>query len=106
MLAIILGVALDFLERGGGIGLMARLVAKLGHDVLIFGIDHRRRNVEIMVGGELVEQAALHVGARQAVQLLLLLVAEQALQLVEVVEAELLGEFVVDLGLAGGLHRA
>ena len=58
-----------------------------------------------MVGGELVEQAALHVGAGQAVEFLLLLVAEQALQLLEVVEAELLGELVVELGLAGGLHR-
>ena len=84
---------------------MARLMAKLGHDILILGIDHRRRNVEIMVGGQLVEQPALHVRAGQAVQFLLLLVAQQALQLLEVVEPELLGELIVDLGFAGGLHR-
>ena len=80
-------------------------MAKLGHDVLILGLDHRRRHLEVVVGGELVEQAALHVGAGEAVELLLLLVADQALQLVEVLEAELLGELVVELGLAGGLHR-
>ena len=96
--AIFVGVAFDFLQRGFGIGLVARFVAKLLHDVLIFGLDHRRRNREIMIAGELVEQAALHVGARQPVQFLLLLVAQQRLQLVEVVEAERLGEIIVDLG--------
>ncbi len=52
---------------------------------------------------ELVEQATLHVRARQVVEFLLLLVADQALQLVEVLEPEHWREFVVDLGLAGGL---
>ena len=52
-----------------------------------------------MLGGELVEQAALHVRAGQPVQFLLLLVADQAVQLVEALQAERLGEIVVDLGL-------
>ena len=82
---------------------MARLVAKLAEDVLIFGLDHRLRHREIVPRGELVEQLALHVGAGQAVELLLLLVADQAAQLVEALKAERLGEILVDLGLAGGL---
>ena len=103
--AIIGGFAFDLLQRGVGIFLMARFVAKLAHDVLIFGLDHRRRHFEVMALGQLVEQAALHVRAGEVVEFLLLLVADQALQLVEVLEAELRGEFVVDLGLAGGLDR-
>ena len=88
------------LSAASRIGLVARLVAQLGHDVLIFGVDHRRRDLEIMVCRELVEQPPLHVRAGQAVELLALLVAEQTLELVEVVEAELLGEIVVELRLS------
>jgi hypothetical protein len=93
-----------FLERRFGIGLVARLVAQLGHDVGIFRLDHRRRHVEVMIGCQLVEQPPLHVRPGQPVQLLLLLVAQQPLQLLKVVEAELLGEVIIDLGFAGGLH--
>ena len=86
--AIIVGIAFDLGQRGDTVGLMRRFVTKLGHDVLIFGLNHRYRDREIMLAGELVEQAALHVGAGQPVQFLLLLVAQQGLQLVEIVEAQ------------------
>ena len=77
-LAIFGRILLDLGERGLRIGLVARLVAKLVEDVLILGLDHRFRHREIVARGELVEQLALHVGAGQAVELLLLLVADQA----------------------------
>jgi hypothetical protein len=84
---------------------VARFVAQLLHDVLKLGFDHRRRDREIMLFGELVEQPPLHVGARQAVQLLLDLAADQPAQLLEALQPERLGELLVDLGFAGGLHR-
>ena len=78
-------VALRFhLGAGGlGIGLVARLMLELLPDLLELGLDHRGRHREIVAGGELVEQLALHVGAGEAVQLLLDLAPEQAAQLVE-----------------------
>ena len=104
-LAIIGGLALDLGECRGGIVFAFGLVAKLRHDILIFGLDHRRRHVEIMAVRELVEQAALHVGPSQAVQFLLLLVAQQALELIEALEPETLGERVIGLGRSGHLDR-
>ena len=78
---------------------MARFVAKLVHDVLEFGVDHRLRHRKVVPRGKLVEQLALHVGAREAVQFLLLLVADEAAQLLEALEPERLGEILVDLAL-------
>ena len=75
---------------------MARLVAKLRHDVLELRVDHGFRHDEVVATGQLVKQLALHVGTRQAVQFLRLLVADQALQLVEVLQAERLCELLVD----------
>ena len=83
---------------------MACFVPELRQDVLIFGFEHRFRHLEVVPGGELVEQLALHVGAGEAVELLLDLAADEAFQLVEVVKTERLGELLVDLGRAGSLH--
>jgi hypothetical protein len=79
---------------------MRGLMLQLAPDLVELGVDHRRRHREIVAGGELVEQLALHVGAGEAVELLLDLALEQAAQLLEAVEAERLGEIVVDRGLA------
>ncbi len=57
-----------------------------------------------MVGGEPVEQLALHLRAGQAGGFLLELALEQTLELVEALEPERLGEVLVDLGLAGNLE--
>ncbi len=83
---------------------MAGFVAKLGHDILKLRIHHRRRDIEVVVGGKLIEQAALHMGAGQAVQFLLELFADHALELLEILQSESLCEFVVNHGLAGGLY--
>ena len=56
-----------------------------------------------MGGGELVEQLALHVGAGEAVQLLLELALQQLAQLVDALEAHRLGEVVVGLDRRGDL---
>ena len=98
-------ILVDLGQRSIAVALMAGFVAQLVHDLLELGLDHRRRNLEAVTIGELVEQAALHVRARQRVELLLLLVAEQALQLVEPGQPHRLGELVVDLGRARGLER-
>ena len=103
-LAVIGGFRLDLGQRRRGVRLMLRLVAQLGHDIVILGLDHRRRDREVVAVRQLVEQPPLHVGARQAVEFLLLLVPEQALELVEAFQAEILGEPVVSLGFAGDLH--
>ena len=79
---------------------------ELRPDLVELGFDHRGRNLEVMIGGQLVEQAALHVRAGQAVQFLLELALDQAGQLLEAFEAERLGEIVVELGLARLLHLA
>ena len=83
---------------------MARLVAKLREDILVLGIHHRHRDLEIVPLGKLIEQLALHVRAGELVELLALLVADQALELVEALETERLRELLVDLSLAAGLH--
>ena len=98
-------ILLDLGKRGLRIGLVARLVAELVEDVLIFGLDHRFRHREIVPLGELVEQLALHVRAGQPVQLLLDAGRGSGPSAARGLEAERLGELVVDLGLAGGLHR-
>ena len=87
---------------------MADFMFQLLPDLVELGFDHRRRHVEIMRGGELVEQLALHIGARQAVHFLLDLILHQLFQLVEAFEAQRLGELVVDLRFGGNLdflHR-
>ncbi len=78
-LTVVVLVVFDLGLGGFGIGLVAGFMVELRHDVGEFGLDHRRRHFEVMARGQLVEQAALHVGAGEAVQLLRLLVAQQAL---------------------------
>ena len=85
---------------------MRRFVLELLPDLVEFGLDHRRRHFKIMPLSELVEQLALHVGAREAVELLLDLTLQQAGELLEAFEAQRRREFVVDLGFARGLHRS
>jgi hypothetical protein len=79
-------------------------VAKLVHDVLELGVDHRCRDLELQPLGKLVEKLALHMGAGQAAKLLALLVGEHLAELAEAVEAQALGEIVVGLGFAGDLY--
>jgi hypothetical protein len=50
-------------------------------------------------GGELIEQLALHVGASEAVQLLLDLTLQEAAKLFHAFKAERLGEVVIGLQL-------
>ena len=57
-----------------------------------------------MAGGERVEQLALHLRAGEARSLLFELAAQQFLELVEILEAEVLGEFVVDGSVGRDLH--
>ncbi len=84
---------------------MARFVLKLLPDLLELGIDHLAGDREVMARRQRVEQLALHLRTRQARRFLLQLRLEQFLQLVETLEAQRLGELVVDLGLARDLHR-
>ncbi len=79
-------------DRRLRIGLMRGFMLELLPDLGELGLDHRRRNREIMALGELVEQLALHVRAGEAVELLLDLALEQLLELIEVLEAERRGQ--------------
>ena len=103
--AVVVLLVLDFLERGGGIFLAARFLGQLLPDLGEFGIDHAGRHIEIMPGGQHVEQLALHLGAGQPGGFLFQLAAQQALELVEAFQTEALGEIIVDLGFAGHLDR-
>jgi hypothetical protein len=58
-----------------------------------------------MIGGELIEQLALHVGAGEAAKLLLDLALDQFAQLIDSLEAKALGKIVVDRRILGHLHR-
>src|SRR3546814_3166133 len=60
----IFAVALELGLRRFDIFLMARFMLELLPDLGELGLDHRRRHFEIMARGELVEQLALHIGAR------------------------------------------
>src|SRR3546814_18973411 len=80
------------------------LMLELCPDLLELGLDHRRRHREIVAGGELIEQLALHVRAREAIVLLLDLALEQPLQLIEALEPERGREFLVDHRILGGAH--
>ena len=97
---IIAPLLLHFGAGCGGIVLVARLMIELAPDLVELGLDHRSRNREIVGGGELVEQLALHMGAGEAVQLLLDLTLEQAAQLLDALETHRFGEFVVGLDVA------
>ena len=57
-----------------------------------------------MTRGKLIEQRALHLRAGETGGLLLQLTLDDLFQLVDAVEAKLLGEFVVDLGVGFDLH--
>ena len=57
-----------------------------------------------MAGSQGIEQLALHLRTGETGSLLFQLAAEQFLELVEAVDAELLGEFVVDLRFGLDLH--
>ena len=104
-LAVIVALRLHLGARGLGVGLVRRLVLELRPDLAELGVDHRRRHREVVALCELVEQLALHVGARQPVVLLLDLAAQQLLQLIEALETQVLRELVVDRVLARGRHR-
>ena len=93
------------LGQGGlRVFLVARLMLELLPDLLELGIDHRFRHREIVAGGELVEQLALHMGAGEAVQLLLDLAPHQLAELIDPLHAHRLGEIVVRLDRACDLH--
>ena len=79
--------------------LMSRLMLKLGPDLGKFGFDHRRRNVEVVTLCQLVQQFPLHIGAGQAVMLLLDLALHQLAELIDAFEAKRFGELVVGLRL-------
>ena len=102
--AIIVALVFHFLHCRFGIFGLSGFLLQLGPDLFEFGIDHGLRHGEIVARGKLVEQLALHLGARQAVGFLLDLGAQQFLQLVQPVEAEILREIVVDLGVGFDLH--
>jgi hypothetical protein len=98
LVVVLLG--LDLLAPGLGIILAGDLGLELLPDLRELGLDHRRRHFEVVLGGELVEQLALHLRAGEPGGLLLELDLEHLLELVEAVEAERLGKVLVDLALA------
>ncbi len=102
--AIIVAIVLELGLGGFRIGLVSGFMLELLPDLGELGLDHRRRNREVMTIGEMVEQLALHVGASEAVELLLDLALDQLLELVEALQAKLLGELVVDHGVGRNLH--
>ena len=104
-LAVVVALALHLGARRGRIGLVGRLMLQLTPDLVELGIDHRRRHIEIVAPRKLVEQLALHVGAGEAVMLLLDLPLEQPAQLLQALESQVLRQLLVDRRLAGGLHR-
>ena len=54
-----------------------------------------------MAGSQRVEQLALEIGARQRAQFGVELILQDFLQRIKAIEAEALGEFIIDLGFAG-----
>ncbi|MEY4239352.1 MAG: hypothetical protein RL339_1953, partial [Pseudomonadota bacterium] len=73
--AVIVLLGFDLGHGSGRIGLVLGFLLKLGPDLAELGFDHARRHVEIMTGGQLIEQRALHLGAGQAGSFLLQLAA-------------------------------
>ena len=67
-------------------------------DRVELGVDHRRRHGEVVARGERVEQLALHVGARHRAELGGDLILEDLAQRVDRIDAEALGEVVVERG--------
>ncbi len=102
--AIILAFRFHFGARGFGIGLVARLMLELLPDLIELGLHHRSGDREVVRRGELIEELALHVGAGEAVQLLLDLATNELAELVDSLEPHRLGESVVGLCLARLLH--
>ena len=102
---IIVALGFHFLHRRSRVFLVRGFMLELRPDLLELGIDHRRRHREIMTLGQLVEQLALHVRAGELVVLLLDLALQQALELIEAFKAQRFRQILVDLALAGGLHR-
>ena len=92
-------------SSSGGRALALQLGFDLTPDVLELRIDHALRQIEAVGLVERVENAALHVGPAGARIVGLELIAHALLQHVERVEAELLGEIVVDDDGRSGLHR-
>ena len=96
---------LDLGKRRCRIGLVARLVAQLAEDVLILGLDHR-----LPAPSKSWRAASWSSSWRfMCVRVRPLSSCRcwpriRPLQLVEALEPERLGEILVDLGLAGGLH--
>ena len=86
---------------------MAGFVAKLLHDVLIFRIDHRFRNVEVCAATASWSSRRRFMWVRvRPLSSWLLLVADAArVSCSRSLQAERLGEIVVELALAGDLHR-
>ena len=103
--AIVFLLRFHFLEGRFGIFLMARVMLKLGPDLVEFGLDHAGRHVEIMRSGQLVEQLALHIGTGQDVMFLLDLALQQLLELVQTFQSQRLGEIIVQLGFVSVQDR-
>ena len=107
LLVLLLQLLLGLLRvLGVELSLLAVLLDLLP-DRVELAVDHRRRHVEAVPVGQLVEQLALGALAGQALVVLADLVAHPLLQRVQVFLAELLRQLVVDLdrfGLAQLLH--
>ena len=103
-LAIVVLLGFDFLQRRSGIFFLLSFLQKLRPDLFELGVDHAFRHFEIMTSSQRIEKLALHLRAGKVDGLLLQLAAHQFLELVEAVEAEILSELVINLGLCFDLH--
>ena len=106
--AILFALGFHFLFRSFRVVFTSRFLLKLRPNLFKLGLNHRRRNVEIMIGGELVKQLTLHIGAGQAIMFLLDLNLHQLAQLVDTFKAEHLGKIIIGFrfdGLADFIHN-
>ena len=107
--AIIATLGFDLGARGGRIGILTGFLFELTPDLFELAIDHRNRHIEIMARGQRIEQLALHVSAGQSGQFGIELVLEDVFQRVDRIDAEHLGEFIIEFGFSRGfdtLHKA
>ncbi len=68
-------------------------------DILEFGLDHFRRQVELVLGVQLVEEVTLDLHARLLGVLALETLAQRLFQAVETFQAQTLGQLVINLGV-------
>ena len=99
-----MALGFHFLFRSFGIFFARRFLLQLCPNLFEFRFNHRRWHVEVMTGGKLIQQLALHISARQAVMLLLNLNLHQFAQFVYAVQAEHLGKIVIRLSFNGLAH--